>query len=137
LGLLPLPGVPVHASPQKARGRHRRLISPHTPTTLFADSYWQSRAQGGPYNSIDHERLFDLACAAIDDEHVPVLIRRYIHRTVYDDGRYREVQRGICPSCPLSPLMRALYLWALDARLEVLGKTLRQVFISRASRGFP
>jgi RNA-directed DNA polymerase len=73
------------------------------------------------YTSIDHERLFDLACAAIDDERVLALIWQYIHRSAYDDGRYRDVRRGIARGCPLSPLMGALYLRALDERLEGLG----------------
>lgn len=71
------------------------------------------------YDSIDHKPLFDLACAVIDDERVLALIWwQYIRRTVYDDGRYREVRRGLCRGCPLSPLMGALYLRQLDERIE-------------------
>jgi RNA-directed DNA polymerase len=46
---------------------------------------------------------------------------------IYDEGRYRDVRRGIClrraprRRCPLSPLLGALYLQALDMRLERLG----------------
>jgi retron-type reverse transcriptase len=49
------------------------------------------------------------------------LVWQYIHRTIYDDGLYREVKRGISLGCPLSPLMRALYLHQLDERMAELG----------------
>jgi RNA-directed DNA polymerase len=40
---------------------------------------------------------------------------------IYGDGRYRDVRRGRSRGFPLSPLLGALYLGALDERLERLG----------------
>ena len=45
----------------------------------------------------------------------------YIHRTVYDDGIYEDIHRGITLGCPLSPLMGALYLKQLDERMAETG----------------
>ena len=49
------------------------------------------------------------------------LLWRYMHRLVYQDGRYREMHRGIPLGCPLSPLMGALYLRDLDDRMAETG----------------
>jgi RNA-directed DNA polymerase len=46
---------------------------------------------------------------------------------IHDDGHYRDARRGMClrraprRRCPLSPLLGALYLGALDQRLAALG----------------
>ncbi|TEU19092.1 MAG: hypothetical protein E3J21_04585 [Anaerolineales bacterium] len=55
------------------------------------------------------------------DPRVRDLVWQYLHRTIYDDGLYREVKRGIALGCPLSPLMGALYLHRLDERMAELG----------------
>ena len=55
------------------------------------------------------------------DPRVLHLLWRYVHRLVYQDGRYREVHRGIALGCPLSPLMGALYLKDLDDRMAETG----------------
>jgi len=49
------------------------------------------------------------------------LLWQYIRRTVYCDGFYRDVKRGISLGCPLSPLMGALYLKQLDDSMENMG----------------
>jgi retron-type reverse transcriptase len=49
------------------------------------------------------------------------LLRQYLRRTVYDDGLYEDVTRGISLGCPLSPLMVALFLDVLDRRMEATG----------------
>ena len=73
------------------------------------------------YASIDHEILLDPLRPLIPDGRVPALIYQYLRHVIYDDGLYRDVRRGICRGCPLSPLMGALYLQALDQRLAGLG----------------
>ncbi len=42
------------------------------------------------------------------------LLEGYVRRVIYQDGNYRQVERGIGLGCPLSPLMGALYLQRLD-----------------------
>jgi len=59
--------------------------------------------------------------AAIADPRLVTLLERYVRRTVYQDGLYRDVTRGISLGCPLSPLIAALYLKPLDERLEATG----------------
>ena len=49
------------------------------------------------------------------------LLWRYVHRIVVQDGNYREIHRGIPLGCPLSPLVGALYLKALDDRMAETG----------------
>lgn len=71
--------------------------------------------------SIDHQQLLDIAQEYIADQRVLDLLKAYLQRTVYDDGIYRDVRRGILLGCALSPLMGALYLKTLDDRVEVTG----------------
>ena len=73
------------------------------------------------YASIDHEILFNLLQEYVPDRLVQRLLWQYIRRTVYFDGFYRDVKRGISLGCPLSPLMGALYLKQLDDSMEKTG----------------
>ena len=62
------------------------------------------------YASIDHGILFNLLQKHVSDMFVQKLLWQYLRRTVYCDGFYRDVKRGISLGCLLSPLMGALYL---------------------------
>ncbi len=73
------------------------------------------------YASIDHDVLFRQLQRHVKDGRVLKLLWRYVHRLVVQDGRYREVHRGIPLGCPLSPLVGALYLKALDDRMAETG----------------
>ncbi len=73
------------------------------------------------YASIDHEILLNLLQEYVPDKFVLRLLWQYIRRTVYCDGFYRSVKRGISLGCPLSPLIGALYLKTLDDRMEKTG----------------
>jgi RNA-directed DNA polymerase len=73
------------------------------------------------YASLDHELLLAQLHAAIADPRLVTLLERYVRRTVYQDGLYRDVTLGISLGCPLSPLIAALYLKPLDDRLEATG----------------
>ena len=73
------------------------------------------------YASIDHEILFNLLQEYVPGRLVQKLLWQYIRRTVYCDGFYRDVKRGISLGCPVSPLMGALYLKQLDDRMEKTG----------------
>jgi hypothetical protein len=73
------------------------------------------------YASIDHELLLAQLCDAIPDPRLLTLLDKYVRRTIYQDGLYRDVTQGISLGCPLSPLIAALYLKPLDERLEATG----------------
>ncbi len=73
------------------------------------------------YARIDHEILFNLLQKYVPDRLVQKLLWQYIRRTVYCDGFYRDVKRGISLGCPLSPLMGALYLKQLDDNMDKTG----------------
>ena len=65
--------------------------------------------------------LFNLLREYVPDRLVQNLLWQYLRRTVYCDGFYRDVKRGISLGCPLSPLMGALYLKQLDDSMEKTG----------------
>ncbi|MGB2938668.1 MAG: reverse transcriptase/maturase family protein [Phycisphaerae bacterium] len=66
------------------------------------------------YAGIDHEILFSQLQKHITDSRVLALLWAYMRRTIYDDGLFEDVTKGISLGCPLSPLMAALYLKPLD-----------------------
>jgi len=73
------------------------------------------------YASIDQDMLFGMLERYVKDSAVLDLLWNYVYRTVYDEGHYVDIRRGIGLGCPLSPLMGALFLKALDDRLEKTG----------------
>ncbi len=73
------------------------------------------------YASIRHEVLFAQLQKRIGDERLLDLLWQYMRRTVYDDGRYEDIEQGISLGCPLSPLMGAVFLDVLDRRMEATG----------------
>jgi hypothetical protein len=73
------------------------------------------------YASIDHDVLMSQLTSRIKDPHVLNLVEQYIRRTVYRDGYYQDIKRGISLGCPLSPIMGGLYLAVLDLRMERTG----------------
>ncbi len=73
------------------------------------------------YASLDHDVLALQLQRYVKDPRVLKLLWRYVHRLVVQDGRYREVHRGIPLGCPISPLVGALYLKALDDRMAETG----------------
>jgi RNA-directed DNA polymerase len=66
------------------------------------------------YASLDHELLLAQLRDAIADPRLLTLLEKYVRRTIYQDGLYRDVTQGISLGCPLSPLIAALYLKPLD-----------------------
>lgn len=73
------------------------------------------------YAIIDHDVLMSQLTPRIKDSRVLNLVEQYIRRTVYRDGYYEDIKRGISLGCPLSPIMGALYLAVLDQRMEQTG----------------
>jgi len=70
------------------------------------------------YASISHDILHAQLAEHIDDPRLLDLLWQYLRRTVYDDGLYEDIEQGISLGCPLSPLMGALFLDALDRAVE-------------------
>lgn len=73
------------------------------------------------YASIQHDILYAQFAEHIDDPRLLDLVWQYMRRSVYDDGLYEDINKGISLGCPLSPLMGALFLDVLDKRMEGMG----------------
>ena len=73
------------------------------------------------YASIDHDLLLDRLAEFIQDPRVLNLIRQYLKRTVECGGLFWEFEKGIALGCPLSPVMGAFFLRAVDQALGKLG----------------
>ncbi len=97
--------------------RRSRIIQPpqwHTfsPPLTDVKSY---------YASIDHFLLLDRLAAHIKDKAVLNLIGRYLRRTAERGGEFWDYEKGISLGCPLSPLIGAFFLNALDQRMAKSG----------------
>jgi hypothetical protein len=71
----------------------------------------------GFYESIDQRQLLAQLSARIQRPGLIELLRQAIERSVERGGLWRDIRTGISRGCPLSPLLGALYLKALDNRL--------------------
>lgn len=65
----------------------------------------------GYYASIDHEILFNLLQAYVPDRFMQKLLWQYIRRTVYCDGFYRDVKRGISLAWAPYILSNLMIVW--------------------------
>jgi hypothetical protein len=94
----------------------RRVMArlPHDPFVLKTDvqSY---------YASIDHQSLLDQLAIHIADRRIMNLIGQYLLRCAERGGLFWEYKQGIALGCPLSPIIGAFFLSALDVALEQLG----------------
>jgi len=70
------------------------------------------------YASIDQDMLFGMLERYVKDSAVLDSLWSYVYRTIYYEGNYVVNRQEIGLGCPLSPLMGALLLKALDDRLE-------------------
>ena len=66
------------------------------------------------YETIDQYRLMEMLLDTVADADLRHYLYQVIHRTVEYGGDYREIHHGISRGCPISPLLGALYLTALD-----------------------
>ena len=67
------------------------------------------------YASIDHLLLLDQLAFYIKDRRVLNLLGQYLRRTTESGGSFWDDDKGISLGCPLSPLIGAFFLNALDA----------------------
>ncbi|QDV22544.1 reverse transcriptase domain-containing protein [Aureliella helgolandensis] len=72
------------------------------------------------YANIKHDILYAQLAEHLDDARLLDLLWLYMRRSVYDDGLYEDIDKGISLGCPLSPLMGALFLDVLDKRMEAM-----------------
>ncbi len=69
------------------------------------------------YENIDHWILLEQLSRHIRDRFMLNLLGQYLRRTVHRGGLYKDITRGISRGCPLSPVIGAFYLKALDDEL--------------------
>ena len=65
--------------------------------------------------------MMDMLAEHITNRGVLRLLWQVLRRTVTWGGLYRECERGISRGCPLSPLLGAVFLTALDSAMDKLG----------------
>jgi hypothetical protein len=70
------------------------------------------------YASLDHYVMFEIIGRYVTETQLLRPLYQYLKRIEYTDGYYREVEKGICRGCPISPLLGALYLKELDEAME-------------------
>jgi hypothetical protein len=73
------------------------------------------------YASIDHHRLLDLLAQQIPEPLILNLIGQYLKRRAERGGLVWEYQRGISLGSPLSPLLGAVFLTAVDDQVAEQG----------------
>jgi RNA-directed DNA polymerase len=68
----------------------------------------------GFYASINQYLLMDMINETVADADLRHYLHQIMHRCVEYGGHYRDIDQGISRGCPLSPILGALYLKALD-----------------------
>ena len=70
------------------------------------------------YESIDQYLLMNLINNTVRDNDLRYYLYQVIHRCVEFGGEYKDMDGGISRDCPLSPILGAVYLKALDNEFE-------------------
>ena len=72
----------------------------------------------GYYESIDHTILLKQLDKDITDPFIWRLLVQFVKRSVERGGTFKSIHCGISRGCPLSPIIAAYYLKALDEQME-------------------
>ena len=111
--LAPLLGLSIHCTHIKGHGGLKQTVS--TIDHLCKEFQFVCKTDVKSfYESIDQSILYDQICQHISDKNIRYYIWQVIHRTVEYGGNYQEIHQGISRACPLSPILGALYLKAMD-----------------------
>ncbi len=70
------------------------------------------------YESIDQYLLMEMINNTVRDRDLRHYLYQIMHRCVEFGGEFRDIGEGISRGCPLSPILGALYLKALDDQFE-------------------
>ncbi|MFZ4170512.1 reverse transcriptase domain-containing protein [Enterobacter ludwigii] len=111
------PLLPLHARCEHIKGHEGGPASVRKMSAaLVRRGYrWVLRTDvKGYYANIDKAQLLDQVCRHITHPVLRSLITQYVHYTVEHGGTFHTPEKGIGRSCPLSPLMGALYLHEMD-----------------------
>jgi RNA-directed DNA polymerase len=72
----------------------------------------------GFYASINQYLLMDIINDTVQDANLSHYLCQIVHRCVEYGCNYRDINQGISRGCPLSPILGAIYLKALDNHFE-------------------
>lgn len=111
------PQLPLHARCEHIKGHEGGPASVRKMSAALkqAGYRWVLRTDvKGYYASIDKAQLLGQVRRHITHPVLLGLITQYVHYTVEDGGTFHTPEKGISRSCPLSPLMGALYLQEMD-----------------------
>ncbi len=111
------PQLPLHARCEHIKGHEGGPASVRKMSAALkqAGYRWVLRTDvKGYYASIDKAQLLGQVHRHIAHPVLLGLITQYVHYTVEDGGTFHTPEKGISRSCPMSPLMGALYLQEMD-----------------------
>ncbi len=108
--------VSVHCTHLKGHGGLKgaiRQVQAHVATHPFV---FKTDVQSY-YASIDHHRLLEILAKHITEPSILNLVGQYLNRRAERGGLVWEYRQGIPLGCPLSPLLGAVMLTALDEQV--------------------
>jgi RNA-directed DNA polymerase len=73
------------------------------------------------YQSIDQSLLLEQLYSQVKNKVLRRYLYQVIRRTVEEGGNYHDIKLGIARGCPISPILGALYLKALDDAFDKQG----------------
>jgi len=114
---LPVSKSCVHVKGHGGAKKAVRAVHDHLPTNNFV---FRTDVKAY-YESIDQHLLLEILAQHIKDKSVLNLLWQVMRRTVTWGGLYWDCKRAISRGCPLSPLLGAVFLNALDVAMEKLG----------------
>lgn len=120
LALAPRLSLSPHCVHVKGHGGLKAAVG-RVQRQLGGNAYVLRTDVKGFYESIDQRTLLAQLAAQVEDPGLLELLRQAIERSVERGGLWRDIRTGISRGCPLSPLLGALYLKALDDRLSGRG----------------
>ena len=111
------PLLPLHARCEHVRGHGGGPASvARLSAALTGQGYTRVLRTDvkGYYANMDKAILLSQVRKSVTQPGLLALITQYVHYTVEDGGTFHTPEKGISRSCPLSPLMGALYLQEMD-----------------------